>query len=89
MELIIYKDSMTGAKQKHAAVISEESEKMIITIVRYHAIPQTIKLKLEVTMGFREALQRINNTIGLDDEIFKMVSDTQNCTETRETSFLD
>ena len=82
MELIIYKDSMTGARQKHAAVISEENEKLIIVVVRYHAVPQTITLKLPLNLGIRDALKRINNTVELDDEIFKMVSETQNCKET-------
>jgi len=79
MEFVIRKPSLTGNSLKHSVVICEETteDKMMLIIVRYNAIPVTIDLLLDKKLGFGETMKRINNIVGLDDEMFKLISNSQ------------
>jgi len=80
MEFTISKASLTGDAMKHGVIIhkvGEEDIKVGVTIVRYTAIPQVIDLLLDYDISFSSAMKRINNTIGLDDELFTIVSENQ------------
>jgi len=80
MEFVIRKASITGDAVKHAIVIHEAGPRDLkfgVTIVRYNARPLIIDLLLDNEIGFGDAMKRINNTIGLDDEMFTIVAKHQ------------
>ena len=87
MEFVIQKNIITGGTIKHAVVVHsskddketppKEGSQFIATVVRYNAIPITIDLKLDNKIGFSSAMKRIENIVGLDDELFGIVSENQ------------
>ena len=79
MEFIIRKPTNTGDAIKHSVVVCEETteNKMMLIVVRYNAIPVTIDLLLDKKLGFGETMKRVNNIIGLDDEMFNLISSSQ------------
>ena len=80
MEFVISKPSLTGDAVKHAVVVHKAEEKDLkfgVTIVRYNARPQIIDLLLDYDISFGNAMKRINNTIGMDDEMFTIVAKHQ------------
>ena len=61
-----------NSKVKHAIIVDSSSNS--VTVIRYNAVPKTIKLSFDKDIGFSTALKRINNIVRLDDELYDLVA---------------
>ena len=70
------KEFLTGNNVKHAVIYqSKEEDSFTLTITRYGFVPKTIKLELSNDIGFTSVMKRIKSVVGLDDELFTMISE--------------